>query len=130
MARETLQIEMQIDGCSQRMRKIEEALEELRAFRWELSQSHENFHRWVAQTDASALHASELAGVRMGARYAQRVHDALHDELMPGIGHGFEGIACEVDGAERRLSDELERLHAQRMDLMHALDAQAQGRPR
>lgn len=48
MARETLQIEMQIDGCSQHMRKIEEALEELRAFRWELSQSHENFHRWVA----------------------------------------------------------------------------------
>ncbi|MDP9859609.1 prefoldin subunit 5 [Olsenella profusa DSM 13989] len=130
MARETLHMEMQIDGCSRRMRKVEEALEELRAFRWELSQSHENFHRWVAQTDASALRASELAGVRMGARYAQRVHDALHDELMPGIGHGFEGIACEVDGAERRLSDELERLHAQRMDLMHALDAQAQGRPR
>ena len=130
MAYETLHMEMQIDECSRRMRKVEEALEELRAFRWELSQSHENFHRWVAQTDASALHASELAGVRMGARELAGVHDALHDELMPGIGHGFEGIACEVDGAERRLSDELERLHAQRMDLMHALDAQAQGRPR
>ena len=127
MARETLQMEMQIDECSRHMRKLEEALEELRAFRWELSQSHENFHRWVAQTDSSAMRAGELAGVRMGARYAQCVHDALHDELTPGIGHSFEGIAYEVDAAEHRLSAELEQLHAQRMDLMHVLDMQGRG---
>lgn len=128
MTRETLHMEMQIDECSRRMRKLEEALEELRAFRWQLSQSHESFHRWVAQTDHTAMRAAELADVRMGARYAQRVHDALHDELTPGVGHDFEGIVCEVDGAERRLSDELERLHTQRMSLTHALDAQMRGR--